>query len=143
MQQLFAHLQIVIIDEIHAFADSDRGTQLISLLERLRHYSSEDIQRIGLSATVANPGDIGRWMKGSTRKGRVIRPPATAVERQAEVVWPGRGDVMDDIIRRTQIGKTLAFTESRADAETLADELHRRARLDFTGTYHSAISRDA
>jgi ATP-dependent Lhr-like helicase len=143
VQTLFAHLQIVIIDEIHAFADSDRGAQLITLLERLRRYSSQDLQRVGLSATVANPGDIGRWMKGSSaRRGRVVRATAGPAERQAEVIAPGP-DVMADLIRRAQAGKTLAFTESRADAETLADELHRRARLDFTGTYHSAISREA
>ena len=143
VQTLFAHLQIVIIDEIHAFADSDRGAQLITLLERLRRYSSEDLQRIGLSATVANPGDIGRWMKGSSaRPGRVVRAAAGPAERQAEVIAPGP-DTMADVIRRTQVGKTLAFTESRADAETLADQLHRHAHLDYTGTYHSAISREA
>ena len=143
VQTLFAHLQIVIIDEIHAFADSDRGAQLITLLERLRRYSSQDLQRIGLSATVANPGDIGRWMKGSSaRPGRVVRAAVGPAERQAEVLAPGP-EVMADLIRRTQAGKTLAFTESRADAETLADHLHRHARLDYTGTYHSAISREA
>lgn len=141
---LFAHLEIVIVDEIHAFADSDRGAQLISLLERLSRYSSADLQRIGLSATVANPGDIGRWLRGSsTRPGRVVRAPGGAIARQAEVIGPGQADVMADFIRRTQVGKTLAFTESRADAETLADHLHRHAHLDFTGTYHSAISREA
>ncbi|WP_407541009.1 DEAD/DEAH box helicase [Deinococcus radiomollis] len=143
VQTLFAHLQIVIIDEIHAFADSDRGAQLITLLERLRRYSSEDLQRIGLSATVANPGDIGRWMKGSSaRPGRVVRAAVGPSARVAAVVGPGQ-DALADVLRRTQAGKTLAFTESRADAETLADELHRHARLDFSGTYHSAISREA
>jgi len=140
---LFAHLQTVILDEVHAFADSDRGAQLVSLLERLRRYSSEDLQRIGLSATVANPADIGRWMKGSSvRRGRVVRAAAGPLERRAEVLAPSE-DAITDLLRRTQGGKTLAFTESRADAETLADRLHRSGQLDYTGTYHSAISREA
>ncbi|WP_164473645.1 DEAD/DEAH box helicase [Deinococcus psychrotolerans] len=144
VRTLFAHLRLTIIDEVHSFSDNDRGAQLISLIERLAQVSSEDIQRIGLSATVANPAEIGRWMRGSSRRpGQVVRAGGGAPKRQAVVIGPGQPEVMTDLRRRTQAGKTLAFTESRADAEMLADQLHRTAKLDFIGTYHSAISRDA
>lgn len=142
--ELFGHLRLVIVDEVHAFAASDRGAQLISLIERLTACSDEDVQRLGLSATVANPGDLGRWLRGSSaRPGRVVRPPGATPSRTAEVVSPDHPDALADLIGRVRHRRTLAFTESRADAEEIADHLRRRAGLDFSGSYHSAISRDA
>ncbi|MFN4151984.1 MAG: DEAD/DEAH box helicase, partial [Candidatus Sericytochromatia bacterium] len=49
---LFRNLRFVVIDEIHSFADGDRGYHLISVIERLQTYSKFDIQRLGLSATI-------------------------------------------------------------------------------------------
>jgi ATP-dependent Lhr-like helicase len=148
--ELFRALRFVIIDEIHAFASSDRGSHLISVLERLAALSEHDVQRIGLSATVRNPGDIGRWMKGrSSRLGRVIDPKWRSPQpRQATVVAFAdkaveRGEHLDYLTAATGDAKTLVFTESRADAELLADHLSESPALDYVGTYHSAISSDA
>ncbi|MCF7962609.1 MAG: DEAD/DEAH box helicase, partial [Pirellula sp.] len=57
-EKLFSDLRFVIIDEVHAIAGSDRGAHLMSVMERIRRYSSHDVQRIGLSATVGNPEAI-------------------------------------------------------------------------------------
>src|SRR6476660_994987 len=59
---VFAGLQTVIVDEVHAFAADDRGAHLAALLERLVQLVGRDIQRIGLSATIGNPRVIGQWM---------------------------------------------------------------------------------
>lgn len=145
--ELFRPLRFVIIDEIHAFASSDRGAHLISVLERLATLSMHDVQRIGLSATVRNPGDIGRWMKGrSSRPGRVIDPKKRSLQtRQATVVAFAdkaieEGEQLDYLTAATGNIKTLVFTESRADAEMLAEYLSKAPTLDYVSTYHSAIS---
>src|SRR5690606_12019163 len=68
--RLFADLRVVVIDEIHALAGTDRGAHLISVIERLAALSRHDVQRIGLSATVGNPEEIAVWLQGSSRRER-------------------------------------------------------------------------
>ena len=63
-RELFSGLQVVVIDEVHAFAADDRGAHLSSVLERLASFAGRDVQRIGLSATVGNPDEILRWLGG-------------------------------------------------------------------------------
>src|SRR5690606_12402356 len=63
--RLFGDLRVVVIDEIHALAGSDRGAHLLSVLERLAALSRHDVQRVGLSATVGNPEAILSWLRGS------------------------------------------------------------------------------
>ena len=54
--RLFTGLRAVVVDEIHAFAGDDRGWHLLAVQERLTRVTGRHIQRIGLSATVGNPG---------------------------------------------------------------------------------------
>ena len=60
-ETLFAGLQRVVIDEIHAFAPTKRGDLLALALTRLQTLSP-NLQRVGLSATLANPDDFARWL---------------------------------------------------------------------------------
>ena len=58
VKQAFSSLQYVVIDEFHAFIGSERGVQLISLLNRLEillERTDRPIPRVALSATL---GDI-------------------------------------------------------------------------------------
>jgi ATP-dependent Lhr-like helicase len=72
---LFRNLQVVIIDEIHAFAGDDRGWHLLAVLERLTRLAGREVQRLGLSATVGNPETLLDWLAGScTRERQVCLP---------------------------------------------------------------------
>lgn len=56
-RQAFAHTQYIVIDEFHAFIGTERGQQLISLLNRLDHMLGRigsPIPRVALSATLGN-----------------------------------------------------------------------------------------
>jgi len=61
----------VIIDEIHELAEDKRGSQLSLALERLQLLTSHDFQRIGLSATIGNPEEIGKFLVGVSRPFKV------------------------------------------------------------------------
>ena len=80
--RLFAGLQAVIVDEVHAFGSGDRGWHLLAVLERLTRLCGHPLQRIGLSATVGNPEELLRWLQGSSAGKRPgsspgsSRPPA-------------------------------------------------------------------
>ncbi|MBQ1202917.1 MAG: DEAD/DEAH box helicase, partial [Loktanella sp.] len=59
--RMFAGLQRVIIDEIHALAESKRGDQLMMALSRLQTLAP-GLRRVGLSATVDDPPAIARML---------------------------------------------------------------------------------
>jgi ATP-dependent Lhr-like helicase len=59
--RLFAGLRRVVIDEIHAFATGKRGDLLALSLARLQALAP-DLQRVGLSATVADPDAYRGWL---------------------------------------------------------------------------------
>jgi len=86
--KLFCDLRVVIIDEVHAIAGSDRGAHLMSVLERINDYSKHNFQRIGLSATVGNPEAILTWLQGSSkRQNCVVDPPKKPSRRQISVIF--------------------------------------------------------
>jgi ATP-dependent Lhr-like helicase len=58
---MFAGLQRVIIDEIHALSESKRGDQLMLALSRLQAIAP-DMRRVGLSATVEDPAAIAHLL---------------------------------------------------------------------------------
>ncbi len=58
---LFADLDTVVIDEIHAFAPDKRGDLLSLSLSRLQAIRPS-LRRVGLSATVAEPDKYRAWL---------------------------------------------------------------------------------
>ncbi len=138
---LFAGLSTVIIDEVHAFAGDDRGAHLAALMERLTRFCGRDIQRIGLSATVGNPDEIGRWLQGSSeRPFRLVDPPKPAVERKLRVEFCDElGDAARAIGQQARGRKSLVFVESRAGAERVAHALGG-SHVDVF-IHHSSVSR--
>lgn len=54
-------VKVVVIDEIHLLNDSDRGPTLEIIITLLR-LLNKNVQIVGLSATVGNPGILADWM---------------------------------------------------------------------------------
>ena len=52
--RLFASLSYLVVDEMHAFMDSERGRQLQSVLNRVETASGRRVARVALSATLAD-----------------------------------------------------------------------------------------
>ena len=65
-ERLFGDLRYVIIDEVHAFIDSDRGRQVMCQLERLSRVQPVPARRIGLSATLGEPEKAQVWLRGKS-----------------------------------------------------------------------------
>ncbi|HRG95116.1 MAG TPA: DEAD/DEAH box helicase [Polyangiaceae bacterium] len=138
---LFAGLSAVVIDEVHAFAADDRGAHLAALMERLTSLCERDLQRIGLSATVGNPGVIGQWLQGSSeRPFRLVDPPKPMTKRALHVDFrDGVPAASSAISTLTRGKKSLVFVESRSRAEQIAGAVTGGGVEVFI--HHSAVSR--
>ena len=139
-RKLFGDLRIVIIDEIHALAGTDRGAHLLSVLERIARVSRHDLQRVGLSATVGNPAAILTWLQGSSKRpGVIVDPPKQPARRQLLVARrPELANLATDAAKLARGGKSLFFCQSRSVTEAVAEHMRRVGTTVFV--HHSAVS---
>ena len=146
-QRLFAGLRAVVIDEVHAFADDERGAHLSAILERLCRFCGRDVQRIGLSATVGNPEEILRWLQGSSsRPQRLVSPPRPASDAAITIDHVGSLANAALVIERMHPGKKrLVFVDSRRRVEELGKELLVRGVMTHVihGSLAASARRDA
>jgi ATP-dependent Lhr-like helicase len=140
--KLFADLRVVVIDEIHAMAGTDRGAHLLSVIERLALLSRHDVQRVGLSATVGNPSEILAWLKGSSKRPcSIVNPPPAPAKRELLII---RDDALpklaESAAKLAKSGKSLFFCQSRSISEAVAEHMRRAGTEVFV--HHSSVSRD-
>jgi ATP-dependent Lhr-like helicase len=105
-RDILAHVETIIIDEIHSLVASKRGAHLFVSLERLalaRAKNAPPIQRIGLSATQRPLGEVARLLGGAE-----VEPgetswrarPVTTVDAGTRKAWRLTVEVpVDDMSR--------------------------------------------
>ncbi len=123
--RMFAGVQRIVVDEIHALAESKRGDQLMLALARLQTLCP-GLRRVGLSATVEDPEGIARFLARHPDPCQIIQadpgpdPDISMLQTQEMPPWSGGGAaysipaVMDQIKRHKT---TLIFHNTRAQAE--------------------------
>ena len=138
-------LEWVVIDEVHELLASERGSQLCLSLERLQIKSKNQIHRIGLSATVGNPEEAGRFLVGTDRKFQLIHDTSLR-NYDVDVVFVD--GIMDDVavkiieyIKKEQItSPVLLFTNSRGESERLSSILKQKTSINVE-LHHGSLSR--
>ncbi|TVR96734.1 MAG: ligase-associated DNA damage response DEXH box helicase [Rhodospirillales bacterium] len=129
---LFGSLRAVIVDELHALAGSKRGDLLALGLARLARLSP-GCRRIGLSATVAWPEHLRRWLSPDADAAAVDLVTCAkgmsadiALLESDRLPWAGHTaqyalpEVYDAI---RQAGTTIVFVNTRAQAEIVFRQL--------------------
>ncbi|WP_170362924.1 ligase-associated DNA damage response DEXH box helicase [Ruegeria arenilitoris] len=123
--RMFQGVQRVIVDEIHALADSKRGDQLMLALARLQTLCP-DLRRVGLSATVEDPDAIARFLARHPDPCDFVLAdpgpdPDIAMLQTAEMPpWAGGGAAyaIPAVLEQVRRHKTtLIFHNTRAQAE--------------------------
>ena len=123
--RMFAGLQRVIVDEIHALTESKRGDQLMLALSRLQEIAP-DLRRVGLSATVEDPAAIAHQLARHPDPCPILQAdPGPAPDIQMLVTddappWAGSGAkyAIPAVLEQVKRHKTtLIFHNTRAQAE--------------------------
>ena len=148
--KIFANVQRIVIDEIHALAESKRGNQLFLALSRLQALAPS-LRRVGLSATVEHPATIAAMMAAPPQSCNIIHadpgpaPDIAMLPTTEAPPWAGGGAayaidaVMEEIHRHKT---TLIFHNTRAQAELFFHRLWMAndAALPI-GIHHGSLAR--
>lgn len=133
------NLRTVIIDELHAFVESERGVHLKCLLTRLDVIAKKPVQRIGLSATLGNPDEILCWLSDNRQKTELVVIPAPVKEKQfVFIVEEEEEKRIRALVRIVSGRKALVFVNSRGEAEKIMKAAEGRIRN--LHIHHSSLS---
>ncbi len=134
---LFGSLKRVILDELHALVTSKRGDLLSLGLARLFRLAPQ-LTSVGLSATVAEPQDLARFMvpqhSGATNAARAdlviadggVAPHVTMLDTRERLPWAGHTarHALNEIYKLIQAHRTtLVFVNTRSQAEAIFQAL--------------------
>jgi ATP-dependent Lhr-like helicase len=133
-ERFFADLKYVVLDELHSLVTSKRGHLLSLGLARLRKHAP-DMRTIGLSATVAEPMDLRKWLSpqkdGGEPAGLITvsggaKPDISILHTGERIPWSGHSaryamaDLYDALKRHKT---TLIFVNTRSQAERIFQDL--------------------
>ena len=152
---LFGDLRFIVIDEVHSLLRGDRGMQTFCLIERMCRLADCRPRRIGLSATIGNPEEAGRFLgAGSGRRtliprieggrevwrlsmehffnsgpqadeGRQLIDAAPVLEEASDTAPKAADPGIGYIFEHTRGKKCLIFTNSREECEALCQSLRQ------------------
>ncbi|MEO9339337.1 ligase-associated DNA damage response DEXH box helicase [Mesorhizobium sp. SB112] len=135
-ERFFKDLRYIVLDELHSLVTSKRGHLLSLGLARLRHLNPH-LQAIGLSATVAEPDELRRWLVDQNPPGDMAdlitvsggaKPVITILNSEERVPWAGHSAryAVPEVYEAIKNHKTtLLFVNTRSQAELLFQELWR------------------
>jgi len=149
--RMFRGLKRVVIDEIHALAESKRGDQMFLALARLQTLCP-DLKRVGLSATVEDPAAIAHLMARHPDPCEILladpgpAPDIQMLRTDEAPPWSGGGAayaipaVLDQI---KQHNTTLIFHNTRAQAEIFFHNLWLANDDSLPiGIHHGSLDRE-
>ena len=149
--RMFAGLQRVIVDEIHALAESKRGDQLMLALSRLETMAP-GLRRVGLSATVEDPAALAAQLARSDQTCRILHadpgpaPDISMLRTDTPPPWAGGGGryAIPEVLDMVKAHKTtLIFHNTRAQAEIFFHHLWLANDDSLPiGIHHGSLSRD-
>ena len=148
--RMFAGVQRVVIDEIHALAESKRGDQLMLALARLDALCP-GLRRVGLSATVDDPAAIAALMAKHPEPCAILtadpgpEPDISMLVTEEAPPWAGGGAAyaIPAVLREVKRHRTtLIFHNTRAQAELFFRNLWLANEEDLPiGIHHGSLDR--
>ncbi len=144
----------LIVDEIHALAENKRGIHLSISMERLQYICTNEITRIGLSATVAPIEEIAKFLVGDRsckiaqikmlkRKDlKVICPVPDLINTSQQKLHLTLYNLLNNLIQEHKT--TLIFTNTRSGTERIVHHLKTKfpkKYIENLDAHHGSLSK--
>jgi ATP-dependent Lhr-like helicase len=158
IKRVFAGLVFVVIDEVHVFMGSERGSQLICQLARIEQECASGgraglVRRIGLSATLWDYEGGKAWLSRGTgipavlvneKSGKRILSLAVDYFRVTDVPENSRAAFYRALYGQCRNKRAIIFTNSRLEAEHSVAALRRIAfaagEADIFHIHHGSVA---
>ncbi|MBD2784138.1 DEAD/DEAH box helicase [Xenorhabdus sp. DI] len=164
LKQAFAPLAYIVIDEFHAFIGSERGMQLLSLLNRIDHIQgrvNNPVPRVALSATLGELEKVPLSLRPNQRlpcdiitdneshatlKVQVKGYLEPMISSGEEPSPSAETQICHDIFRFCRGDSHLVFANSRKRAESIAATLSDLSEASIVPNeffpHHGSLSKD-
>jgi ATP-dependent Lhr-like helicase len=150
VKNLFSNLKYIVIDEIHSFIGTDRGTQLKSILSRLQRVNSRPFSIVGLSATIGDYNEAKKFTGNETNTKVLLDRTAKEINTVFRFFKNEKEELplelLKDLYIETKDNKVLIFPNSRGRAEEVAVKLKKISdRVKGHPNYfshHSSVDRE-
>ena len=149
LRKALKNVKFVVVDEVHEFADSERGVQLSVALERLKEYAR--FQIVALSATVGNADRVMKFMgcetlilhHGDKRYSYRIVKPVTEGHQSDNVLDGIDPELASELMMIKELSdrhnSVLVFVNTRQTAEALALRLKKIMNAEV---HHGSLSKE-
>jgi ATP-dependent Lhr-like helicase len=163
--RIFKALLFTVIDEVHVFMGSDRGSQLVCQLARIEKAVTEytqaivtesapipSVRRIGLSATLGDYDGGRRWLSQGTGLGTVLagggdsgKELSLALDYHNIPAGKDKGEAFyRSLYGQCRNKRVIIFTNSRLEAEECAASLNNLSHAPgapcFFQVHHGSVS---
>lgn len=148
MRENLRTLEYVVIDELHELIGSERGAHLSVSLERLALLVGHRVARIGLSASIGDLEEAGRFLAGEEMKAAIIVDPSIRrYDIDLRYVSGALTDLAEFILKyiRNKVGvekSTILFTNTRDEAEYLGSLMRAKSPDISVEVHHGSLSRE-
>ncbi|MBV0911722.1 ligase-associated DNA damage response DEXH box helicase [Anianabacter salinae] len=149
--RIFGGVKRIIVDEIHALAESKRGDQLMLALSRVQAMAP-GLRRVGLSATVEDPAAIASFLARHPDPCPILHadpgpePDIAMLDTDDPPPWAGGGGryAIPAVLEQVKRHKTtLIFHNTRAQAEIFFHELWLQNEDALPiGIHHGSLARE-
>jgi len=141
------NLKWVVIDEVHELISNERGAHLALSLERLQAITTDEIIRIGLSATVGNLDAAAKFVAGTKRKCAVLTDNSVReYDIEVKFVKGSLNEVarftLDYVKENYPEASVLFFTNTRDEAEYISSVMKNHASSVKVDVHHGSLSKD-
>src|SRR5574339_85203 len=142
----FQSLKWVIIDEVHELVSNERGSHLSLSLERLQQHSRNIITRIGLSATLKNVKETGKFIVGSNQRcailqDRSLREYDLKIKFVNGSIYNVAKFIVEYIKTNNISDSVLLFTNTRDEPEYFGTILKTKKEVNVD-VHHGSLSKE-
>ena len=150
VKNLFSNLKYVVIDEIHSFIGSDRGTQLKSILARLQILNTVPFSVVGLSATIGDYQEAKKFTGNESNTTVLLDKTSKDINALFRYFLSETDELPLDLLKKlyieTKDNKVLIFPNSRGRAEEVAVKLKKisdraKGHVNYF-SHHSSVDKE-